>query len=215
MNKRLILPIAVLLTASLACSLGGGGTSADSNAKVLFQDDFSDTSSGWDQVDTDTGTTDYADGSYRILVNQTQYDAWANPGQSFDGDVIVEVDATKNGGPDQNDFGVICHYQDVDNYYYFQITSDGNALIGKVTGGEQSMISGSDYEAASAVRQGAATNHIRGECVGNSLTLFVNGEQVLSATDADHTGGDVGLMAGTFDTAGADILFDNFVVSAP
>lgn len=213
MYKRLILPVAVLLMASLACSLGGGGTSAD--PKVLFEDDFSDTSSGWDRVETDTGTTDYSDGSYRILVSQTQFDAWANPAQSFDGDVIVEVDATKNGGPDDNDFGVICHYQNVDNFYYFHITSDGYALIGKVTGGQQARISGDDYEATGAVRQGAASNHIRGECVGDSLTLIVNGEEVLSATDTDHTGGDVGLMAGTFDTAGADILFDNFVVSEP
>jgi hypothetical protein len=210
---RFILSITLLLAASLACSLGGGGTATD--PKVLFQDDFSDTSSGWDQVDTDAGTTDYYDGSYRILVNQTQYDAWANPGKSFDGDVIVEVDATKNGGPDDNDFGVICHYQNVDNFYYFQITSDGYALIGKVTGGEQSMISGDDYATTGAVHQGNATNHIRGECVGDSLTLIVNGEQVLTATDTDLTGGDVGLMAGTFDTAGADILFDNFVVSKP
>ena len=213
MNKRFILFIALLLAASLACSLGGGGAATDPN--VLFQDDFSDTDSGWDQVDTDAGTTDYSDGSYRILVSQEQYDAWANPGQSFDGDVIVEVDATKAAGPDENDFGVLCHYQDVDNFYYFQITSDGYAVIGKVTGGEQSKISGDDYESAGAVHQGDAANHIRGECVGNTLTLIVNGEQVLTATDTDHTGGDVGLIAGTFDTAGADIFFDNFVVSKP
>ena len=213
MNKRFILFIAVLLAASLACSLGGGGAATDPN--VLFQDDFSDTDSGWDQVDTDAGTTDYSDGSYRILVNQAQYDAWANPGQSFDGDVIVEVDATKNSGTDDNDFGVICHYQDVNNFYYFHITSDGYAIIGKVTDGDQSGLSSENYETTDAVHQGDLTNHIRGECVGNTLTLIVNGEQVLTTTDTDHTGGDVGLMAGTFETAGADILFDNFVVTEP
>jgi len=183
--------------------------------RTLFTDDFSDTSSGWDQAENDTTSADYYDGSYRIVVNQTRYEAWANPGQYFDGDVIVEVDATNNGGTDDNDFGVICHYEDVGNFYYFHITSDGYAIIGKVTDGEQSGLSSENYETTDAVRQGDATNHIRGECVGNSLTLIVNGEQVLTATDTDHTGGDVGLMAGTFDTAGADILFDNFVVSEP
>jgi serine/threonine protein kinase len=183
--------------------------------RTLFTDDFSDTSSGWDQAETDTTSTDYYDGSYRILVNQTRYDAWANPGQSFAGDVIVEVDATKNSGTDDNDFGVICHYQDVGNFYYFHITSDGYAIIGKVTDGNQSGLSSENYETTDAVHQGDAANHIRGECLGNTLTLIVNGQQVLTATDTDHTGGDVGLMAGTFDTAGADILFDNFVVTEP
>jgi len=35
------------------------------------------------------------------------------------------------------------------------------------------------------------------------------------AQDTDFASGDAGLLAGTFDTAGTDILFDDFVVSAP
>jgi hypothetical protein len=34
-------------------------------------------------------------------------------------------------------------------------------------------------------------------------------------TDSNFSSGDVGLMAGTFDTGGAQIAFDNFVVSKP
>lgn len=219
MKKPLILCLAVLAAAGLACNLGSsGGRGNTPEANVLFQDDFSDTGTGWDQVnDTDSGVvTDYADGAYNIVVNKTQYDAWANPNnETFPDDVIVEVDATKNGGPDQNDFGVICRYTDTDNFYYFQVTSDGLAVIGKVTGGDQTKISGDDFESSSAVNTGSATNHIRGDCVGSTLTLYVNGTQVTSATDSDHTSGNAGLMAGTFDTIGTDILFDNFVVRQP
>jgi hypothetical protein len=208
-----------LAAASLACNLvtgaGGGASPTATQSNILFEDNFSDTSSGWDQVNSADVVTDYANGQYNIVVNKTQYDAWANPSQSFAGDVVVEVDATKNGGPDQNDFGVICRYTDTNNFYYFQITSDGLAAIGKVTAGTQTKISGSDFQASSAVNQGQATNHIRGDCVGNTLTLYVNGQQVTSATDGDHTSGDAGLMAGTFDTPGADILFDDFVVREP
>jgi hypothetical protein len=216
MKKPLVLCMIALASASLACSLvTGSGGNTGTQTKVLFQDNFSNTSSGWDKVDGSDVTTDYANGQYNILVNKTQYDAWANPGQSFAGDVVVEVDATKNAGPDQNDFGVICRYTDVNNFYYFQITSDGQAVIGKVSNGTQSKISGSDYQSSSVINQGQATNHIRGDCVGDTLTLYVNGQQIMSATDSDHTSGDAGLMAGTFDTPGADILFDNFVVREP
>ena len=214
MKKPVLLFLGILAAAALACSMTGSATPTDPN--ILFKDDFSDTNSGWDQVNAANGVTDYTDGAYRIWVNKTQYDAWANPGKNFTGDVIVEVDATKKAGPDQNDFGVICRYVDISNFYFFQITSDGYAVIGKQTDGNQSYISGEEkLVPAAAVHQGDATNHIRADCTGDTLTLFVNGDQTLSATDSDHKSGDVGLIAGTFDKAGTDILFDNFVVRKP
>ena len=50
-----------------------------------------------------------------MWLDNSQYDIWSNAGQFFPGPVIVEVDATKTGGPDDNDFGIICNYQDTDN----------------------------------------------------------------------------------------------------
>ena len=58
-------------------------------------------------------------------------------------------------------------------------------------------------------------NHIRADCIGNELTLYVNGQQVATATDSEFTGGDIGVIAGTFSTPGTDIHFDNFVVTRP
>ena len=66
-----------------------------------------------------------------------------------------------------------------------------------------------------AVNMGDAQNHIRADCIGNTLTLFVNSQQVSTAQDSSFTGGDVGLFAGTYDTPGTDIYFDNFMVTAP
>jgi hypothetical protein len=212
MKKPVMLFLAVLAAASFACALAGGAT-PDPN--ILFQDDFSNTSSGWDRVNKSDSVTDYSDGAYRIWVNKPQYDLWANPGKQFEGNVSVEVDATKKAGPDQNDFGVICRYEDINNFYFFQITSDGTAIIGKVTDGNQTYLTGDKAVEAPAVHQGDATNHIRADCIGNALTLYVNGDETLAATDGDHAAGDVGLMAGTFDTVGVDIYFDNFVVRKP
>ena len=51
------------------------------------------------------------------------------------------------------------------------------------------------------INQGAATNHIRFDCVGSTLTLYVNGFQVDQQTDTDYTTGNVGLTwHGTFET---------------
>ncbi len=188
---------------------------APAQLKVLFQDDFSNPDSGWDRARAKDGVTDYTkDGAYRIRVNVPNTDVWANPGLHFT-DVRIEVDATKVGGPDDNDFGVICRYQDENNFYFLIISSDGYYGIGKVAHGEQSLLTGDALDYSDAILQGATTNHIRGDCVGSKLVLYANGVRLAEAQDDTFKDGDVGLMAGTYDDRGTNILFDNFVVYQP
>jgi hypothetical protein len=51
--------------------------------------------------------------------------------------------------------------------------------------------------------------------VASQFVLYANGSRVADAQDSALVQGDTGLMAGTYDTPGADILFRNFVVSSP
>jgi hypothetical protein len=208
----LVLIVATALT--LGCSLTSGSAPTGGDVSVLFEDDFSDTGSGWDRTTTDSAETDYANGVYRIWVNDANSDYWANPGLSFT-DVQVEVDATKIGGSDNNDLGVICRYQDTENFYFALISSDGFAGIGKIEFGDQTLLTGENLEPADAINQGNSKNALRLDCVGSTLSLRVNGTQVATATDSGFAKGDVGLMAGTYDTPGTEIHFDNFVVRTP
>lgn len=217
MSTRIFVWLAVLGLATLACGLLPAGSDTVAQppaADVLFQDDFSDPTSGWDRVNVAEGVTDYQDGKYRILVNLDNTDVWANPGLNFE-DVIIEVEATKAGGPDDNSFGVLCRYQGIDNYYFFYLSSDGYYGIGKVLNGEQMLIGMDSLLPSDAIHTGTATNIIRAECVDNRLTLFANGVQLGEATDDSFKDGDVGLVAGTYNDIGVDILFDNFVVRKP
>jgi pectate lyase len=210
MNKKVYFAMAALILAVLACGV-------NTKQSVLFKDDFSNVNSGWDRSTNEYGTTDYENGSYRINIIQTDSFFFANPYKTFQNDVRIEVDATKAAGPDDNAFGVQCRYQDVDNYYYFYISSDGYTGIGIDKAKTKTIISSSDGNLVSdsSIVQGAATNHLRADCVGSNLTLYVNGTQVASATDSTFTKGDVGLIAKTFTVAGTDITFDNFFVYKP
>lgn len=206
--------IMVMLLTTLACSLLPSDDTPELPDNVLFQDDFSDTSSGWDQISTDDGSTDYENGYYRIFVSTDSMDIWANPGLNFT-DVVVEVDATKAGGSDDNDFGVICRYQNIENFYFFITSSDGYFVIGKVVDGEQLLIEAEQMNPSDAINQGASTNHIQADCIGSRLVLHVNGTEIAKVQDVTFSNGDVGLIAGTFDHAGTDIHFDNFMVTKP
>jgi hypothetical protein len=217
-NKTKIVLFGLTLTlAVLACTIPGGsdeGSDTPLSPDILFQDDFSDPSSGWDQVSVMEGETDYVDGAYRIFVNETSYDIWANPGLEFT-NTVIEVDATKVGGPDDNDFGIICRYQGLDRFYFFIISSDGYYGIGRVVNGEQELLQNEQMLESAAINQGLATNKLRVECVGDRLSFFANDTLLLEVDDATYSSGDVGLLAGTFDTAGTDIHFDNFIVREP
>lgn len=221
MKRFILLVLPVLILASLSCSIPfiggddrGDPTSTQLPDNILFQDDFSDPSSGWDRVNEPNGITDYANGSYRIFVNTINTDIWANPKLNFS-DVRVEVDATKMGGSDNNDFGVICRYVDPDNYYFFIASSDGYYGIGRFFQGKQELIGVEAMPPSEVTHKGNATNHLRADCIGPRLSLYINGEFLAQYEDTAFASGDVGLLAGSLDSPGVDIYFDNFKVFKP
>jgi hypothetical protein len=220
MRLRVILLLFALASATLACqtvnSIVGESQAINqqNTGRLLFQDDFSDPKSGWDSLTNEDGITDYHNGEYRILVDTTNTDVWANPRLTFT-DTIIEVDATKAGGDDNNDLGVICRYKDGNNFYFFVISSDGYYGIGKIKNGQQVLVGMESMPPTDVVKQGNATNHIQAECNGSTLRLVVNGQLLAETTDSDFTSGDAGLLAGSFENPGTDIRFDNFVVREP
>lgn len=182
--------------------------------EVVFQDDFSRPISGWDRYYDATYSSDYHEGGYRIHVLEPNTDAWAVPRLDF-ADVQIEVDATKLSGPDDNVYGVLCRYKDARNFYFFLVSSDGYSGIGVYKDGRRRLLTDESLLPSEAVNRGDDLNHIRADCNGFQLRLFVNGILVAEAQAAEWPSGDVGLIAGTYGQPGAEILFDNFSVLQP
>lgn len=213
-NQKITMALFLIALVSMACAMpfGDGDSTQDSN--ILFQDDFSKPSSGWDSYSDELGTTDYGDGVYRIYVNEVNVDYWANPGKNF-GDAVIRVDAEKVGGPDDNDFGLLCRYVDEMNFYFFLASSDGYYAIGRMINGSQELLGQDQLILTEAIVQGSSTNALEASCVGTTLSFRINGQTVATVEDASFSEGDVGLIAGTYDNPGTDIYFDNFTVSKP
>lgn len=183
-------------------------------SNVLYFDDFSSSLSGWDRDSGDDGQTDYIPGGYLIWVKQPNLDLWANPGLDL-ADVSIEVDAARVDGPLSNAYGVICRYQDADNYYFGIIGSDGYYGIGKRLDGENVLLTDGKLQPTDRVVDGTTVNHLRLDCSGATLALYANGYLLGMFEDADFVHGDVGLIAGTLEEAGAAVTFDNFTVFQP
>ncbi|MFN8411617.1 MAG: hypothetical protein U0Z26_04445 [Anaerolineales bacterium] len=216
--QRLKVLILILITCTLACAYTPTATgtvqeSAIPSGTVLFQDDFAQPTTGWDRLQASEGIMDYDSGGYRILVNSLQTNFWSTPHQNLT-DVRIEVDTGKIAGPDENRIGLICRFTG-DDYYFFLISSDGYYGMGVYKGGQALLLGQSEMQASSNINKGLAINHLRADCVGNTLTFYVNGFQLAQVQDSTLTKGDLGLLAGTFATPGVDVVFDNFVVLKP
>lgn len=186
---------------------------AQPSGTVLFQDDFAQPTTGWDRFMVNEGVMDYDSGGYRILVNDLETNFWATPRRNFK-DVRIEVDTGKLAGPDENRIGVLCRYSGA-NYYFFIITSDGYYGVGLFKDNAATLLGQSELQPSSNINKGLAVNHLRADCVGDTLTFYINGFQAAQVKDAALTSGDVGMLAGTFGAPGVDIVFDNFVVLQP
>jgi hypothetical protein len=215
LKRTALIIISFLIIVSLACSqsIFVDPSPTVGNVNLLFQDDFSDPSSGWLTERDEDHIIDYENGGFRIWGNRSQFDYWSIPSLNFT-DVRIEVDAVKLGGPDNNSFGVICRYNQ-ENFYGFIISSDGYYGISKRKNGDHQIIGAEGMKTNPVIKTGAATNHIQADCVGNVLTLYVNGEKLQEVIDNEFTQGDVGLLAGSFDVGGIDIRFNRFQVLKP
>lgn len=215
MKYRGFLILLIWVLSILACSsLPSGVSETPVGSSVLFQDDFSTEGNDWFTLRDSDGITDYEQGGYRIMVDQSDMIFWSNPGVSLD-NITLDVDATKIGGPEENEFGVICRYVDENNFYFFTITSDGFFSANKMLNGEYEFIGMDDFGTTDAVLSGNSLNHLTLECNGSNLKFWVNNTLLADVQDTVYTVGDVGLIAGTASEPGTDILFDNLVITKP
>lgn len=215
--RRGFIWIATLGLISLACQLTTLTTEFFETppGSVLFQDDFSNTSSGWEnQSNEQFGTVDYFDGYYRIEVLGDYNLIWAGPGLSLT-DVRLEADMIKVIGTSDDLFGLVCRAEDKENFYFFVISSDGYYGIGKTIDGDQSMINSEGMKPSEIISQGKSINHLRADCIADRLELYINGQMVAQVFDSDLSRGDIGLLAGNLAAQENVVLFDNLSTIKP
>jgi hypothetical protein len=197
---------------------GGGSATPPPTSRVRFSDDFSDTSSGWPETREKASGNYYDDGGYRLYTRDDySRSVWISEA-GIHQDVVVEVDAkVLNSGPiDEFGAGVVCRvHGEEDDYYRFNVYPSGYAYIAKVR--DNDVITLADGDRSDVIGGNVASLHIRADCVGNTLTLYVDDQKVLEAEDSEYESGEVGLFAITTEeaSAGADILFDNFFLKKP
>ena len=94
------------------------------------------------------------------------------------------------------------------------ISPDGSYGIAKMENGEDEFLA-EGQDQTGIIHRGDAPNRVRGECIGETLTLYANGQKLLEVDDDDLLSGDVGLLAGTRLSGGIEVLFTYFAILEP
>lgn len=134
-------------------------------------------------------------------------------GDTFE-DIALSIDAKQLDGRDgDGNFGLVCRSVDIDNMYTFDITNDGWYSISKLKDQEWTFLV--PYTESSAINQGDAWNTIQVTCVGDTLSMWVNGTFLASVVDSDLKEGDVAFSAVAFSVPNTSFVFDNFKLANP
>jgi LysM repeat protein len=177
--------------------------------EIIFQEDFSQPGDWLTAVQANF-RMEYAEGGYRIL-NHTAFSTVTSVRALDFADIYLETSAARVGGPQTGFYGVVCRWQDTQNFYAMVIGSDGFYSIARVVNGQLTHLA-EGRSTNGPILLGSASNRISGSCIGNTLTLFVNREQLLQTLDNTFASGSVGLMVGTRAAAGTHVHFDHFIL---
>lgn len=210
MRKRFRRCWVIFLLVTLLTACGSQDGKGDKPNSLPFKDDFTEQGS-WHTTSDPEVEIAYRDGGLSIQVKVLDRVAWTVSGRQFE-DLAVDVDATQVDGPDDNSYGLIARYQDDKHFYRFEISGDGYYAIHARDG--QEWIPLVNWTESRAINRGQASNHLRVECRGTSLSFYVNGQLLHQVDDERYSRGDVGLVAATlYSQTGTHILFENFEVS--
>ena len=213
-----VLALLPMLAACDVLSFGDPGPDACDSSSALFEDDFSgEQDCGWLEYNRGGAVAAIEEGVLKISTSSPGEIWWTNPGRSYD-DVVIDVTTLQVSGTDDNAYGVICRYQDEENFYLFLISGDGFYTIGKYQSGEDRvtyLTEDGQFSQSEQINQGAATNQIQASCIGNELSLAVNGYPLLTVTDSEFAAGDVGVSVSALQQGTVEVNFDNLKVIRP
>ena len=178
---------------------------------VVIHDDFSDPKSGWPTTTDELGSNSYQKGEYLFTVTPPKKIVWVNGGDILtDSEMNINarvVKTSKMGG-----YGLLCRLNKDQEFYGFEVTEDGYYTIWKRIKGEYVFL---QYWAQSDLVSGSKSMKITASCIGDQLSLAVDGKLLAKVTDTSLSSGNPGMFVETYDNGGFTIAFDNYDVSKP
>ena len=214
---------------NLVAEGGSIPSSSSTEAKILYQDDFSSNGNDWrtGKQSSDYGETNRAivDGQYVLtMMGKQDYYFAVNSIPNFSGkDFIISMDVTiLESAISRGDLSLEISLREVDGingkHYSFSLFNDSSSS-GEVWPTEKytSIIEFWNRESNDAIKlDKGITNNISVEANGTTLTLYVNGQMINTVTDTTITdGGEISINIGlNKPNQSLTIAFDNLTIKS-
>ncbi len=198
----------------LALVAGSGPAAAVcTGTTVLYQDPFDDFRPTWGAA---TAVSKVESGQFLLAPAVGAY-AWAvnTAGVYDDIDMCVTVTTVAGADPTQAKAGSIFWYEDVNNFYVFELAPNGKASVWRRQRGK--WLAQVDWRDATAANKGdGASNELRVTASGSDAVFYVNGTEFDKISGSPPEGGSqVGLFAASPDSGAATFAFDDLRVTKP
>jgi hypothetical protein len=176
--------------------------------KLLFEDDFSNPSSGWSAQSSADGSGKYENGEFVVSINKTGGITFGNATKIKQmSDFILEVDIRKLSDAAGGQYAIYFRSAGK-NQYGFGVTDTGTYLVNKQSEGTSSKLQ--DWKSSSDIKGGKETNRFKIVCRGAQFEFYANGNKLTSITDDTLKNGIIILTGGSGNPFGAKYSFDNF-----
>lgn len=130
----------------------------------------------------------------------------------------VRVDArVENQGVNNNNVSLICRYSPDSGWYEFNIANNGLFWIFHAKPREDGFVAYKILEegGSNKIKQGLDVNEYAIVCQGNTLTLYINGNQTREIQDTGLNSGKVGVSVSSFINLPVKVSFDWVKISQP
>jgi hypothetical protein len=199
----------------------GGGTeespdvTSTPSPTVLLRDDFS--SIQWGHATDADSSVEYANNALQMIVYTKDYFVWSTPNQETYQNIHTEVTVINNGTDSTTAFGIICNKQpSTSNFYYLAITPSGQYAIAKATEGQNDVFltNNNQWGSSDLIPIDSSSYRVGADCGNGTLSLYVNGQQIGSVSDASYVSGQVAVFAWSGANATTtNISFDDFLMT--
>jgi hypothetical protein len=205
----------ILLTSCTNTSETSPNATIEPLSQEVFRDGFDSQNGNWTTYSSGNESAFYENGKLHIKNSTASvYPSASYIKQRQFSDFALEVDMELVSGSTASWQSVVCRYNGMGDSYMFCINANGKYSILKAVAGVATMLK--TPTSSSHIKTGlGVANNIRIECIGDSLTLYVNGFRVAHVSDDTLVTGNVGLSVESASSEYSEGAFDNVVIWTP
>jgi len=181
---------------------------------LLYTDDFSNPDSGWPDSDDGNIRFAYTNGEYEILIRVYDETAIATPGVKVT-DFIAEVDVRVFDPFGTGSQGFLFGLSDsLDEFYQVVLFSNEHYYSILRHDPNPPLWTDLAHGESSAIQVGTASNYLKIQRIGATITLYINEQWIVTVEDETYTGPrNFGLVVTS--ELGNGAFFDNLVMHNP